>query len=233
MRHPPFDATGRRRGRDILLALALSTLAFTRAAAAQPAPALKLLILGDSLSSGLGVPEGYGFGPALARRLRADGYRNVDIVNGSMAGDTTADAATRLASTPQDYDADVVIVELGGNDMLTQTDPAVVARNLDWILDGYKKRGTRVVIGGMLSKPELGFIYNVTFDQIYPKLAARWGASLYPFFLAGVFGHPALMQDDHIHPNAMGVARIVAGIAPLVERNLDAAAGRRRVAEAR
>ncbi|WP_245278054.1 arylesterase [Methylosinus sp. PW1] len=215
------------------MALALFTLAFTQAAAAQPTPALKLLILGDSLSTSLGVPEGYGFGPTLARRLRADGYRNVEVVNGSMAGDTTADAATRLASTPQDYDADVVIVELGGNDMLTQTDPAVVARNLDWILDGYKKRGTRVVIGGMLSKPELGFVYNVTFDQIYPKLAARWGASLYPFFLAGVFGHPALMQDDHIHPNAAGVARIVAGIAPLVERNLDAAAGRRRVAEAR
>jgi len=226
LRPSPFDATRRRRGRDILSALALSTLAFTQAASAQPSPALKLLILGDSLSTSLGVPEGYGFGPALARRLRADGYRNVDIVNGSMAGDTTADAATRLASTPQDYDADVVIVELGGNDMLTQTDPAVVARNLDWILDGYKKRGTRVVIGGMLSKPELGFIYNVTFDQIYPKLAARWGVSLYPFFLAGVFGHPALMQDDHIHPNAAGVARIVSGIAPLVERNLDAASER-------
>lgn len=214
-------------------AIALSASIHGSPARSQPSAPLKLLILGDSLSTSLGVPEGYGFGPALAARLRADGYRNVEVVNGSMAGDTTADAATRLASTPQQYDADVVIVELGGNDMLTQTEPAVVARNLDWILDGYKKRGTRIVIGGMLSKPELGFVYNVTFDQIYPKLAARWGASLYPFFLAGVFGHPALMQDDHIHPNAAGVARIVAGIAPLVERNLDAAAGRRRVAEAR
>ncbi|CAN2532829.1 Esterase+TesA [Methylocapsa aurea] len=214
-------------------AIALAASIQGAPARSQPSVPLKLLILGDSLSTSLGVPEGYGFGPVLARRLRVDGYRNVDIVNGSMAGDTTADAATRLASTPQNYDADVVIVELGGNDMLMQTDPAVVARNLDWIIDGYKKRGTRVVIGGMLSKPELGFVYNVTFDQIYPKLAARWGASLYPFFLAGVFGHPALMQEDHIHPNAAGVERIVAGIAPLVERNLDAAAGRRRVAEAR
>lgn len=214
-------------------ALALAASTHDSRARSQPAAPLKLLILGDSLCSGHGLPEGYGFGPALARRLRADGYRNVEVLNGSQAGDTTADAATRLASTPQDYDADVVIVELGGNDMLTQTDPSVVERNLDWILDGYKKRGTRVVIGGMLSKPELGFVYNVTFDKIYPKLAARWGASLYPFFLAGVFGHPALMQDDHLHPNAAGVERIVAGIAPMVERNLDAAAGRRRVAEAR
>lgn len=199
----------------------------------QPSAPLKLLILGDSLSSGLGVPKEAGFGPALARRLRADGYRNVDVANGSMPGDSTADAATRLAAAPQDYDADVVVLELGGNDMLTQTDPAVVARNLDWIVSGYQKRGTRVVIGGMLSKPELGYVYNVTFDQIYPRLAARWGASLYPFFLAGVFGHPALLQEDKIHPNAAGVERIVAGIAPLVERNLDAAAERRRLAEAR
>ncbi|WP_244613529.1 arylesterase [Methylosinus sp. Ce-a6] len=212
-------------------ALMLPAFILPPAASARAAP-LRLLILGDSLSTGLGVPDGYGFGPALARRLRADGYRNVDVVNGSMAGDTTADAATRVASTPQAYDADVVIVELGGNDMLIETDPAVVARNLDWLVDGYKKRGTRVVIGGMLSKPELGFAYNVTFDQIYPKLAARWGVSLYPFFLAGVFGHPALMQEDRVHPNVAGVERIVAGIAPLVERNLDAA-GRRRVAEAR
>jgi acyl-CoA thioesterase-1 len=208
-------------------ALLLAALPLATTARAQSVP-LRLVILGDSLCSGYGVPEGYGFGPALAARLRADGYRNVDILNGSMAGDTTSDVATRLAADPTGYSADVAIVELGGNDMLTGTDPAVVERNLNWIIHGYQREGARVVIGGMLSKRELGFVYNVTFDRLYPRLAARWGASLYPFFLQGVFGNKALMQEDGIHPNAAGVQRIVAGIAPIVERNLDAAAAARR-----
>jgi acyl-CoA thioesterase-1 len=212
--------------RRVSAALALSIFLLAPAAFAQSRP-LRLLILGDSLSSGLGVPEGYGFGPVLAQRLRADGYRNVEVLNGSMPGDTSSDAATRLASTPEDYEADVVIVELGGNDMLVHTNPSVVERNLNWIISGYRTHGARVVIGGILSKPELGFVYSATFDEIYPKLARRWGASLYPFFLKGVFGHPELTQDDHIHPNAAGVQRIVAGIAPMVERNLDAAASRK------
>jgi acyl-CoA thioesterase-1 len=225
-----FEATLRCRTATLIAMLAI---AFFPPAALAQSVALRLLILGDSLSSGLGVPEGHGFGPALARRLQADGYRNVEVFNGSMPGDTTSDVATRLASDPRGYSADVAIVELGGNDMLIKTDPAVVERNLNWIIDGYKREGARVVIGGMLSKPELGFVYNVTFDQLYPKLAARWGASLYPFFLQGVFGHPDLMQEDGLHPNAAGVQRIVAGIAPLVERNLDAAAARRRLVAAR
>jgi acyl-CoA thioesterase-1 len=219
----------RRRGFSAAVLLLLAALPVSTAAQGQSAP-LRLVILGDSLSSGLGVPEGYGFAPALATRLRADGYRNVDIFNGSMPGDTTSDAATRIAADPRGYSADVAIVELGGNDMLIETDPAVVERNLNWIIDGYQREGARVVIGGMLSKRELGFVYNVTFDQLYPKLAARWGASLYPFFLQGAFGHPALMQEDGVHPNAAGVQRIVAGIAPIVERNLDAAAHAKRIA---
>ncbi|ATQ70041.1 MULTISPECIES: arylesterase [Methylosinus] len=217
--------------RGFAAALLLAALPFSTARA-ESVP-LRLVILGDSLSSGFGVPEGYGFAPALATRLRADGYRNVEIFNGSMPGDTTSDAATRLAADPRGYSADVAIVELGGNDMLTATEPAVVERNLNWIIDGYRREGTLVVIGGMLSKPELGFVYNVTFDRLYPKLATRWGASLYPFFLQGVFGHPALMQEDGIHPNAAGVQRIVAGVAPMIERNLDAAAARRKRVDAR
>jgi acyl-CoA thioesterase I len=203
--------------------LLLAALPFSTIAHGQSAP-LRLVILGDSLSSGYGVPNDYGFASALARRLRADGYRHVDVFNGSMPGGTTSDAATRLAADPSGYSADVAIVELGGNDMLTATAPAVVERNLNWIIDGYRREGAQVVIGGMLSKPELGFDYNVTFDRLYPKLAARWGAALYPFFLQGVFGHPALMQEDGVHPNAAGVQRIVAGVAPIVERSLDAAA---------
>lgn len=206
----------------------LVSLLMTQPALCQPS-SLRLLVFGDSLATGFGLPQGAGFTHVLARRLRADGYANVDVIDGSVDGSTTADAAKRLASSPEEYRADVVIVELGGNDMLIKDSPENIARNLNWIISGFKARGARVILGGMLAKPEYGFVYNVQFDKIYPALAARWRASLYPFFLQGVYGHPGLMQSDNIHPNAAGVQRIVAGILPLVERNLDAAA-RRRVA---
>lgn len=218
-----------REGRFLRLAATiLASLFFSAPALSQPS-GLRLLVLGDSLCTGFDLPEQAGFTRVLARRLRADGYTNVEVVDGSTDGNTTAVAAKHLASTPDDYKADVAIVELGGNDMLMKDSPENIYRNLNWILSGFKARGVRVVLGGMLAKPEYGFAYNVQFDKIYPALAARWGASLYPFFLQGVYGHPGLMQSDHIHPNAAGVERMVAGILPLVERNLDAAA-RRRVA---
>ncbi|PWB84041.1 MAG: arylesterase [Methylocystaceae bacterium] len=211
-------------------AILLASVFTAQPALCQPS-GLRLLIFGDSLATGFDLPEQAGFTHVLARRLRADGYANVEVIDGSVDGSRTADAAKRLESSPDEYKADVIIVELGGNDMLIKDSPENIARNLNWIISGFKARGARVILGGMLAKPEYGFAYNVQFDRIYPALAARWGASLYPFFLQGVYGHPGLMQSDHIHPNAAGVERMVAGILPLVERNLDAAA-RRRVARA-
>jgi acyl-CoA thioesterase-1 len=216
---------GRLLGPAILL---LAAVFIASPALSQPTP-LRLLVLGDSLVTGYRLPEGAGFTHVLARRLRADGYANVEVVESAVDGATTADAAKSLASSPEQFGADVAIVELGGNDMLIRDSPEHIARNLNYILSGFKARGTRVVLGGMLAKPEYGFAYNAQFDAIYPALAARWGASLYPFFLAGVYGQPGLMLPDKLHPNAAGVQRIVAGILPLVERNLDLAA-RRRVA---
>lgn len=212
----------------ILTAVALAALSSASPALSQPV-GLRLLVLGDSLATGYQLPPGAGFTSVLARRLRARGYANVEVVDASVDGATTADAAKSLASSPDQFAADVAVVELGGNDMLIKDSPEHIARNLNYVLSGFRTRGTRVVLAGLLAKPEYEFAYQAEFDKIYPALAARWGASLYPFFLAGVYGHPGLMQSDHLHPNAAGVERIVAGILPLVERNLDAAA-RRRVA---
>ncbi len=224
---PCWSAAQTRDGRlSRLAAIVLASLLVSSPAFCQPS-GLRLLVFGDSLCTGFELPEHTGFTSVLARRLRADGYTNVEVVAGSVDGSTTADAAKRLASSPQDYMADVVLVELGGNDMLIKDSPENIERNLNWILSGFKARGARVILGGMLAKPEYGFAYNVAFDKIYPALAVRWGASLYPFFLQGVYGHPGLMLSDRLHPNAAGVQIMVAGILPLVERNLDAAARRR------
>lgn len=222
-------AIGNLNRRDFVrTALALAALSPASPALSQPV-GLRLLVLGDSLTMGYQLPTGAGFTSVLAQRLRAHGYTNVEVIDASVGGATTADAAKSLASTPDQFAADVAIVELGGNDMLIKDSPEHIARNLNYILSGFRSRGTRVVLAGLLAKPEYDFLYQAQFDRIYPALAARWGASLYPFFLAGVYGHPGLMLPDNIHPNAAGVQRIVAGILPLVERNLDLAA-RRRVA---
>lgn len=202
--------------RMAFIAVLAAFCAPVKAAAAIP---LRILVFGDSLSSGYKLPEQAGFPSVLLRQLRADGFENVVVLNGSVPGNTSGEGLQRLRSAFQ-YGADVVIVEFGGNDMLDHIDPRITYQNLDAIIRISKAQGSRVILAGMLSLPKNGPYYDAAFDAIYPALAARDHVPLYPFFLSGVYGHPGLMQADHHHPTAAGVLRIVAGIAPMVERNL-------------
>jgi acyl-CoA thioesterase-1 len=194
-----------------------------------PAPVearpLRLLVLGDSLSSGFMLPEQDAFPYVLARRLHADGYGDVLVANGAIAGDTAADGLQRLPGALQ-YGADLVIIELGANDMLNGTDPRTTFDDIDNIIRNCKAERARVILAGMLSLPKFGPAYKAAFDAIYPTLAAKHTIPRSPFFLQGVFGHPRLMLSDGKHPNAAGVRKIVAGILPIVERNLMGARSR-------
>lgn len=196
-------------------ALALLALPAAAPAAAQP---VNILIFGDSLSNGYDLPEVQGFPSQLRRRLLADGY-NVIVWNGSNSGDTAGDGYARINEALQN-NPDLVLVEFGANDMLDKTDPRVTYRYLDAIIRISKARGARVILAGMLSLPKNGPNYIVGFNNIYPTLARAHHVPLYPFFLAGVFGHKELMMEDQAHPNAYGTAKIVAGITPLIEANL-------------
>jgi acyl-CoA thioesterase I len=203
--------------RAILLVALLLFSAIAKPSIAQP---LQVLVFGDSLSSGFDLPEEWGFPSALRRRLQADGY-NVLVWNGSNPGDTSGDGWRRIDTALQ-YNPDLVIVEFGANDMLDHTDPRLTFAYLDAIIRTCKARGARVILAGMLSLPKNGPNYIVGFNNIYPTLARKNRVPLYPFFLQGVYGFPGLMQSDNEHPNALGVQRIVAGIAPLVEQCLRA-----------
>jgi acyl-CoA thioesterase-1 len=183
-------------------------------AAAQP----RLLILGDSLASGFGLARPDSFQPRLAAALAARGIA-VTLIDAAVSGDTSAGGRARLDWALADG-ADAAIVELGGNDGLRGIDPRATEANLAAILDTLAARKIPVLLTGMLAPPNLGPDYGREFQAVFAGLGARPGVTFDPFFLQGVARDPALNQPDGIHPNAEGVARIVARMLPLVERLL-------------
>ena len=189
-------------------------------AAAPAAAAARIAAFGDSLSAGYQLPAADSFPAVLERALRHDGY-DVGVDNAAVSGDTTQGGLERLDWSVQDGTT-LAIVELGANDMLRGVDPAVTARNLDAIVAGLQKRHIGVLLAGMYASVELDAAYRERFAALYPGLAKRYGVPLYPFFLAGIIGHPELHLADGLHPNAAGVAVIVASILPTVEESLKA-----------
>jgi len=186
-----------------------------------------LLALGDSLTAGYGLPPDEGLVPQLQGWLNANGAE-VTVINAGVSGDTTAGGLSRLdwSLTP---DVDALMVTLGGNDMLRGLPPEEARGNLAAILAGAKAKGMPVLLVGMQAPGNYGAEYKTAFDAIYPELAAEYGATLYPFFFQGLAADktdPAalqpFMQADAIHPNAEGVARIVADLGPAVQAFLAA-----------
>ena len=191
------------------------------AAASASAAPIKILAFGDSLTSGYGLPPGEGFTDQLGQALRDQGVK-ATVINGGVAGDTTADGLSRLDWSLAD-DPTVVIVELGGNDALRGLDPAATKKNLDRILTRLQQQHRGILLAGMLAPHNLGSDYSASFNPIFPDLARQHDVTLYPFFLDGVAGNPTLVQADGIHPTADGVAIIVQRILPSLHEAIDKA----------
>jgi acyl-CoA thioesterase-1 len=179
----------------------------------------KLLVLGDSLAAGYGLPADQGFTVKLGAALRAAG-RDVAVVNAGVSGDTSAGGLARLDWSLAD-DPNFAIIELGANDGLRGLDPAAMAANLDAILTKLGDRHIPVLLAGMYAPRNLGSEYDNAFDRVFASLAEKHGVLLYPFFLDGVATDPALNQADGMHPSPAGVDVIVAKIMPYVTRLLD------------
>lgn len=171
---------------------------------------------GDSLSSGYDLPPDDGFAPALQRELAKISLR-ADVQNHGVAGDTTDDALNRvewmLSEKP-----DIVIVEFGANDMFRAYPPNHTRANLDSVLEKIRASGAMVVVAGMLAPLNSGKEYAAAFNALFPELAEKHGAELYPFFLKDVALVPELNLPDGLHPNAEGVSVIAKNIAPVVAR---------------
>jgi acyl-CoA thioesterase-1 len=197
-----------------LLLLVCALVMPWRAAGAAGDP-VKIVVLGDSLTAGFGLPEKVAFPARLAQALRAKGIV-ASVSNAGMSGDTSTGGLNRLDwSVPPGTQA--VILELGANDMLRGIAPGETKAALDAIIGRLKSRGIAVLLAGMKAVRNLGEDYAEDFDAIYPALASTHGVVFYPFFLAGVAGESSLNLTDGIHPNAAGVDAIVERILPQVE----------------
>ena len=179
-----------------------------------------ILALGDSLTQGFGLPEADGFVPRLQAWLDA---RDVDtrLINGGVSGDTTAGGAARVAwsLTPE---VDAMIVTLGGNDLLRGLDPGEARKNIETILQVAAAEEVEVLLVGMQAPGNYGPEYKAAFDTLYPNLAITYDTLYFENFFSGLGTDElsqarSFFQADGIHPNAEGVARIVAAIGPSVE----------------
>jgi len=207
------------------MALMGASAAFAQAPAAGAGKPIKIVVLGDSLSAGLGLSASAAFPARLKQSLKIKGI-DVDMINAGVSGDTSSGGRDRLDwSIPPGTDA--VILELGANDALRGTDPKVTRAALTDILARLKARKVAVLLCGMLAPPNYGSDYSARFNAIYPDLAKSFGVPLYPFFLEGVAADARLNQADGLHPTAEGVDVIVKNILPTVEAFLGAISGQR------
>ena len=204
----------------LILGFIFSCVLFMNACMAQN-PSLRLVVLGDSLTAGYGLPAGTSFPDKLQKALTAKGL-DVLVENAGVSGDTSSGGLSRLDWAVADG-TQGVILELGANDALRGVAPEETLKALDEIITRLKAKGVKVLLAGMVAPPNMGEAYGKAFNAIYPDLAQKHDVALYPFFLEGVAAMPELNLADGIHPNEKGVDVIVERMLPAVEALIESA----------
>lgn len=160
-------------------------------------------MVGDSLSSGYGLAAEQSWVSMLQERLAAQGY-GYQVVNASIAGDTSAGGRARLPRLLDRHAPAIVIVQLGGNDGLRGQPVATLRDNLAAMLETIETRGADALLVGIRMPPNYGETYAEALAAVYPALAEKFGVPVVEFLLEGVALDAALMQADGIHANATG-----------------------------
>ncbi len=175
-----------------------------------------ILIFGDSLVAGLGLDPQLAFPAQLETKLK-EMDPNITVHNAGVSGDTSSGGMARLEWVISAHqDLDLVVVLFGGNDALRGIHYDLTRRNMDKMVELLKNKNIPTLVAGMVAPPNMGEVYSNSFNSIYPEVAEKHNASLYPFFLDGVAGVLELNQQDRIHPNKEGVAYIVERISPVI-----------------
>ena len=205
-----------------LLVHAAFALALLTAGGSARAETKVVVAFGDSLMAGYRLNQSEGFAPQLERALEREGI-DARVINAGVSGDTSAGGRQRIEWTLDNLDEkpDLVIVELGANDMLRGLSPKETLRNLDAVIGTIQANDIDVLLAGMLAPPNVGEENFRYFNAVYPFLAARHEVPLYPFFLRGVALNRPYLLGDMLHPNSAGVRKIVQGILPQVKDALE------------
>ncbi|CAN7239715.1 arylesterase [Mesorhizobium sp. LjRoot246] len=198
-------------------------LAICGAISSARAEPFKIVGFGDSLMAGYGLGPDQGFTDRLQAALGDKGH-DVTVANAGVSGDTTSGGLARLDWSVPDG-TQLVILELGANDMLRGVSPDITKKNLDEMLGRLKERKIAVLLAGMRAAPNLGPDYQNAFDAIFPDLAKKYDVALYSFFLDGVAGQPGMQLEDGLHPSPQGVDLMVERILPTVEKAITAVPG--------
>jgi len=167
----------------------------------------RVVVLGDSLTAGLGLPIEHAY-PSLLQKWIDDAGLGYEVVNAGVSGDTSAGGLSRL-DWALDGNVKVLIVALGGNDALRALPADELRKNLSTIIERAQAKHIQIVLAGMEAPRNFGHDYDVRFHQVYPELAKKYMVPLVPFLLQDVAGIERLNQRDGIHPTAEG-AQIVA-----------------------
>lgn len=178
------------------------------AIASTPAVKKTVLILGDSLSAGYGIEHGKNWTDLLQNRFNHHN-KEVQIVNASISGDTTANGLNRLSNALEQFEPQLLLVELGGNDGLRGLPIGHIKNNLDAIIQTGMAKNIKVILMAIAIPPNYGKRYTEAFSQIYPQLAQQYALPMIPFILRDIAVNPELMQNDGIHPNEQAQPRIM------------------------
>jgi len=164
----------------------------------------KILLFGDSLMSGYGLPEEHHLSVVLEDNLKSEGH-NIVVINGSISGNTSLDGLDIIKETLSELDVDLIILGLGANDMLRKINPKQTEENLEKIIKIIKNKNINIILAGMVASLSNGLAYKKKFDQVFPNLAKKYDIHLIPFLLDGVALKPKLNLSDGMHPNEKGI----------------------------
>ena len=175
---------------------------------------LKVMLYGDSLMAGYGLPQNENLASELTRNFK-ESNPSLTFINASISGNTSKNGLARVDWSLGDK-PNIVILCLGANDMLRGLDPTLTNNNLNVIITKFKKNNAIVILAGMLSPESMGPDYQSAFDSIYPELSKKHSLIFMPFLLEGVALEKGLLLADYKHPNAKGIEVIATNLNPYI-----------------
>jgi acyl-CoA thioesterase I len=208
----------------VILCIFFNTLPANAGAAGAPAPAVKsatttIMVFGDSLSAGYGLPQEAGWVSLLKKRLQTQSATH--LINNSISGETASGGRNRIEQALKTHRPDIVIIELGGNDGLRGASIESIRDNLEAIIEACLRNKAAVLLAGMQLPPNYGIAYTQKFQDIYPQLAKHHQLKLVPFLLDGFGDKREFFQADGIHPNAHAQIKIVENVWKVLRTMLD------------